>query len=246
MNKKVIAINSSKRKKSTYGLILQVKNLMKDKDIQVDIINLFDYRINECLGCEMCLRNGSCNIKDDCQSLMQVLTEYDGIILSTPVYMNNISGKLKVFIDRTCRWMHRPELTSIPIMFLVSTAASGSRRTLEYLENISLQWGTFATDKIYRKVNTLNTPIDIKECNGFVKHILMNKEDYKPSLKQLMQFQVQKILADKILPKDKEYWEMKGWMDKSYFYDTKISPVNLFISKTFYKFLSSRIKKVEM
>ncbi len=243
--KKVIAINSSKRKKRTYSLLQQMKDKLKKENIKVDIINLSDYKIEQCIGCEMCLRNNECKINDDVKTLMDLLKEYDGIILSTPVYMNNVCGRLKVFVDRTCKWMHRPELVAVPIMFVVTTAGSGAKRTLEYLENISLQWGTFATDKIYRKARTLSIPIILKEYKSFVKHIFMSKNFYRPSINQLIQFQVQKVLADKILIIDKEYWKMKGWMYKDYFFDADISLVNLVVSKIFYKFLSSRIRKVE-
>lgn len=245
MQKRVIAINSSKRKKTTYGLLEQIKGVLNKKGVTVDIINLFDYDIKECTGCELCLRKGKCHINDDVRALMNKLTEYDGIILSTPVYMNNVSGKLKVFVDRTCVWMHRPELVSIPLMLVVTTASSGVKRTLEYLENIGLQWGAFVTDKIYRNVKTLKNSIRIEECSDFIKHLFMPKLSYKPSITQLIQFQVQKVLAEKILPKDKEYWELKGWINKNYFFDANINFMKNFISKSFYKFLSSRIRKIE-
>ena len=35
----VIAINSSKRKMNTYGLILQVSEILNDENINVEIIN---------------------------------------------------------------------------------------------------------------------------------------------------------------------------------------------------------------
>jgi multimeric flavodoxin WrbA len=113
--KKVIAINSSRRKKNTYNILQQIKARLTE-DIQVDIINLSDYQIKECVGCENCIRKGTCHINDDAEALMRKLTEYDGIIIGTPIYMNNISGTLKVFVDRTCRWLHRPELVAKPIL----------------------------------------------------------------------------------------------------------------------------------
>jgi multimeric flavodoxin WrbA len=38
-------------------------------------------------------------------------------ILSSPIYMGGVSGKLKVFIDRTRKWFHRPELIGKPVLF---------------------------------------------------------------------------------------------------------------------------------
>jgi len=103
VGKKVLAINSSKRKKNTFNLLKQLKEQLHIKNIEVNIINLFDFDIKECLGCEKCLRKGNCHIEDDGTRLMEMMKNYDGIILSTPVYMGNISGKLKNFVDRTCK-----------------------------------------------------------------------------------------------------------------------------------------------
>jgi multimeric flavodoxin WrbA len=52
MNKKVIAINSSRRKKNTYGILQKLKEDFSKRNIDVEIINLFDHEIKECLGCE--------------------------------------------------------------------------------------------------------------------------------------------------------------------------------------------------
>lgn len=242
--KRVLAINSSRRKRNTYNILTELKTGMKNKGIEVDIINLFDYKIDECTGCEKCLREGLCSIDDDVEQLMKKMQVYEGIILSTPIYMNNISGKLKVFLDRTCRWLHRPELVSKPIMFVATTSASGIKLTFEYLNNLAIQWGTFPTVNISRKVSTLKLPIREEEYDNFVNHIFMNKKQYKPSVKQLIQFQVQKVLAQKILPKDKEFWEAKHWLNKIYFYDAKISFSKRILVRWFYKFLYSKVKKV--
>lgn len=244
MGKKVVAINSSRKKGNTYNQILKIQDMLHKSNINVEIINLFDYRVKECLGCELCLRKGSCHLDDDANLLMNKLTQYDGIILSSPVYMGHISGKLKIFIDRTCKWFHRPELVGVPMLFVTTTAASGLRDTLGYLETVSIQWGGQPVGKIGRRVNTLDTVIKEKEVNNFISHIFKNKEKYRPKLKQLIHFQVQRVLAEKILDIDKEYWERNDWLGKNYFYDAQISIVNKATSNLFYKFLSKKVKKV--
>lgn len=245
MNRKVIAINSSKRKKNTYTLISNLKDALLKDDIEVEIINLFDYDIQPCLGCEHCLIQEGCVINDDLQALMRKLKTCDGVILTTPVYLNNLSGKLKVFVDRTCSWFHRPELQGKPILLLASTAGSGLKNTLNYLENITVQWGAFPTNKIGRKITTLKNPILESEYKSFVNHLNMPKYQYKPKLNQLITFHVQRVMAQKLLPNDGEYWIAKGWIDKSYFYNCKVNVVKKIISNLFYKMLYSKIKKVE-
>lgn len=245
MNKKVIAINSSRRKKNTYGMLQKLKEAMKENNIDVDIVNLFDYEVKDCLGCEQCLRGKCCPHKDEAQVLMDKLKEYDGIILSSPIYMGGVSGKLKVFIDRTCKWFHRPELVGKPVLLVATTAASGLKETIKYLEKTAVQWGAFPVGSIGRTVNNLNSPIKSAEYESFVKHLFKEKNKFNPKLNQLIFFQVQKVLAEKILTIDKEYWEHKNWLNKLYYFDCSIRPLNKIFAKGFYKMLSSKVVKVE-
>jgi multimeric flavodoxin WrbA len=241
MNKKVIAINSSRRKQNTYGILQKIKEDLIQKDIEVDIINLFDYEIKECIGCERCLRGNVCPHKDDAQLLMEKLKSSDGIILSTPIYMGGISGKLKVFIDRTCKWFHRPELVGKPVLLVATTAASGLKDTLKFLEKTVVQWGGFPSRKIGRTVNSLKDAVKPNEYDSFVKHLFMEEHKYTPSVNQLIFFQVQKVLAEKVLTIDKEFWEQRNWMDKVYYFDCRINAINRTVAKSFYKMLSKKV-----
>ena len=96
---KIIAINSSKRKINTSGVIKQSKEILNNNNnIEVEIINLFDYDIKTCIGCENCLIKGDCIFKDDLADIMDAIKESDGVILTSPVYMENVSGMLKIFL----------------------------------------------------------------------------------------------------------------------------------------------------
>ena len=117
----VIAINSSNRKMNTYDLIIQVKEILKNNNINVEIINLFDYDIKACIGCEHCLVKGGCVLTDQAEGIMEKIKLSDGIILTSPVYMENVSGMLKTFFDRSCRWFHRPEIYGKPVLVISTT-----------------------------------------------------------------------------------------------------------------------------
>jgi multimeric flavodoxin WrbA len=221
--KKIIAINSSKRKMNTYGILENLKSELRQKNVEVDIINLFDYEIKECIGCEQCLRGRVCPHKDNVSLLMEKLKQYDGIILSSPIYMGGPSGKLKVFIDRTCRWFHRHEIVGKPALLVATTSVSGIKDTLGFLEKTIVHWGAFPCGSISRTVKNLKSPVEHKEYDDFVKHLFMKKSKYTPKLNQLMFFQVQKVLAEKILQVDKEYWKAKDWNHKPFYFKCNIT-----------------------
>ncbi|GAA0717329.1 flavodoxin family protein [Clostridium malenominatum] len=242
--KKVLAINSSIRKNNTFNLLKKIEKKLNEKDIMVDFINLKDYNIKECVGCELCITKDICNLNDDMDILMNKLKNYDGIIISTPVYMSNLSGKLKVFLDRTCRWFHRPELTGCPILLVSTTAGSGLKDTFLTLEKIMYQWGAFPVGKIGRSLGNLNEDVKDKDIDNFVMHLYMDKCKFKPNLNQLINFQVQKVLAVKILTFDRKYWEDKDWISKDYFFNAKIPIVSKIISRSFYKMLYKKVNPV--
>lgn len=239
----IIAINSSKRKINTYKIICQVKEILKNEAINVEIINLFDYDIKACIGCENCLIKGNCVLNDDVLQIMDKIKLSDGIILTSPVYMENISGKLKIFLDRTCKWFHRPELYGKPILVMATTKGSGLKPTLSYLERVVIQWGGINSGSIGRSIRNIDKKITKSECKDFIDHIKMDKKLFKPSLKALTHFQVQKVLAKKIGYLDSEYWNEKNWNTEVYYFKCKISLYKRLIATSFGSFLDRVINK---
>lgn len=242
MRKKVIAIHASSRKRNTYHLLENLREELAAYDIDVEILCLSELDIRRCVGCEVCLRNGTCHLKDDIDAVIRKIPEYDGVILSSPVYMNNVSGMLKTFLDRTCRWVHRPELTGIPMLLVAATAGSGLKNTLNYLEDTALQWGAVPAGKIGRSAGSREKAIEKKEYSRFVEYLNMDMHRYKPGMKELITFEIKKILAEKVLARDKKYWEEKQWLDKPYYFEASIHPLKKASASLFYKFLSGKIK----
>lgn len=230
---KIIAINSSKRKMNTYGVIEQVKEILNEDNINVEIIHLFDHDIEPCIGCENCLIKGNCVCKDDVSDIMDKIKSSDGVILTSPVYMENVSGILKIFLDRTCRWFHRPELCGKPILVIATTKGSGLKSTLKYLERVVIQWGGFNAGKIGRSIRNIDDKVEVSEVKRFIDHIKMDKKHYKPSLNALIHFQVQKVLAKKVGYLDCEYWEKKNWNSEVYYFKSKINPIKKLAAKSF-------------
>lgn len=240
---KVIAINSSNRKMNTYDLIIQVKEILENNNINVEIINIFDYDIKACIGCEHCLVKGECVLKDQAFEIMEKMKLSDGIVLTSPVYMENVSGKLKTFVDRTCSWFHRPKICGKPVLVISTTKGSGLKSTLKYLERVVVQWGGFNAGKIGRTIGTIDNKITESECDNFIRHLNMKKKDYRPSLNALINFQVQKVLAHKLIGLDSEYWEEKGWNTDQYYFKCRINIFKRLIAASFGKFLNSVVNK---
>ncbi|SNS40704.1 Multimeric flavodoxin WrbA [Anaerovirgula multivorans] len=107
---KVYAINGSPRKNKNTATLLQkaldgVKESAKDKEIETEIINLYDLNYTGCISCFACKRlggksYGKCTVKDDIKEVLEKLSEADGIIFGSPIYLGNITGQLQSFLER--------------------------------------------------------------------------------------------------------------------------------------------------
>ena len=107
---KVYAINGSPRKNKNTATLLQkaldgVKESVKDKEIETKIINLYDFQYTGCKSCFACKRiggksYGKCAVKDDIHEILEKLSQADGIIFGSPIYLTHISGQLQSFLER--------------------------------------------------------------------------------------------------------------------------------------------------
>ncbi len=102
---KITLINGSPRKYGASRKLLTIAGEgIRDAGGEPVIIDLYDYKIKECLGCvsdnqKVC--RFPCIIRDDdFNKLGEKLLESEGFIIATPIYWYGVSGKLKNFIDR--------------------------------------------------------------------------------------------------------------------------------------------------
>lgn len=244
--KKILLINSSNRKKNTYKLLTSIENILKNKGYKTEIISLSDFNIEFCKGCEACILKGKCFIKDEANIIMNKIIESDGLVIGTPVYLNNMSGILKTFIDRTCSWFHRSEVAKKPTLIIANTQGSGVDNTLNSIKEVMIQWGVFLGGTISRNGRNINKPIEEKELLKFIKLLESEGKLYSPSFKEVYTYNIQRALSTNIFPIDKEYWSNKGWIDRAYFSDTKLNIVQYAYGDLLYKILIKVIKPINL
>lgn len=240
--KKILILNSSYRLKNTYSVLKKIEPLLIAKGYEVEWVHLKSFHIQGCTGCECCITKDFCPLQDEAHLLMKKITSSDGIILSTPVYLNNMSGPLKLFIDRTCKWFHRTELAGKPVLLVATTQGSGLKHTIKSLSEVVTQWGMDITGTIMRTGRNLDVPVTEKELLAFCKHLDTQGNSHKASLSQVMMFSVQKALANKIFEKDRAYWESKGWLSQNYFDEHKASWVNKQLGHLLYHTMQKHLK----
>ena len=102
MNKKVVIISSSPRRKGNSEILCdQFLKGALEAGCEVEKINLNDYTIHPCLACEYCRKHENvCCQKDDAHMIIQKMIDADVWVLSSPVYFYSISAQMKLLIDR--------------------------------------------------------------------------------------------------------------------------------------------------
>ncbi len=101
---KIVAINGSPRgRASTTGVMVDA--FLKGAaavGAQTNEIYLTEKDIRYCRGCHSCWSEtpGKCVIDDDMASVLAGMAGVDVIVLASPLFFSNISGTLKVFMDR--------------------------------------------------------------------------------------------------------------------------------------------------
>lgn len=174
----------------------------------------------------------------------------DGIILASPVYVEDVNGVMKNWIDRMAFYCHRPAFFGKTAFVLATSGAGSTKHALSTMKNALSSWGyvitgqrifrmgaakeIWETEKLYSK--------EIQEiAENFIRSI-KKKECFKPSLFAYMIFRVQQKywLEHKNQSMDYIYWENNGWLKSdTYFYiNSKETPVKRMIGRFFGNLIS--------
>jgi multimeric flavodoxin WrbA len=99
--KAVCIIGSPRENGSTAMLVRCIAEGMKASGIEVHERILSELNINYCKGCRHCASAGRCIQQDDMNMLIQDLLTAEIVVLASPSYWGEVTGQMKVFIDRS-------------------------------------------------------------------------------------------------------------------------------------------------
>jgi len=106
-------------------------------------ILLSETKIEPCIGCETCIEEKACFIKDDMQKVYEAFRTCDAIIISAPSYWRNVPAQLKALLDRTFAAKDRPLNGKLGGAIAVgrATAGGGQSKVLDVIHNFYLSNG---------------------------------------------------------------------------------------------------------
>lgn len=78
----------------------------KEQGAEISFVHILDWDIKSCTGCVACSRSlvmgkgNLCTIKDDLESLIELILDADGIFISTPIFEKGATGLFHTLNDR--------------------------------------------------------------------------------------------------------------------------------------------------
>ena len=233
--KKILVIMGSPRKGNTFRACEELRERMQEHiPTEFDYLWLKDADLAPCKGCLACFASGEdkCPNRDDGAEIARKMDEADGVIFATPVYGMNVSGQMKVFIDRFCYNFHRPRFFGKSALLLVTTGFMGQKEVLKYLGDVAWLWGfgiagkagLVTMDPLPKGRKEENKKAIAKAAGDFAS-ALGRDTPRKPGLKDIIIFHGERASfsqLEKISPEDYRYWKEKGWLDRKTKYFTKV------------------------
>lgn len=192
--------------------------------LEIETVYLGQQNLQFCRGCRICYNRGEehCPVKDDLLSIKAKMLSADGILMASPVYVDDVSGITKNFIDRLCHVCHRPQLAGKVAFLVATTGGSRTGKTLETMRMALQTWGTHVVGGSGYKMGALMRKEDTRakfdaqaarEAQRFF-HAVHSKSYRKPTFFSLMMFKIQQmswqVKADPHTL-DYQYWEQQGW-----------------------------------
>lgn len=110
---KVLAFNGSPRKGgNTEVLLAAVMDGMASAGGKGEIVRVCDLRIQPCIGCGGCEKEGKCVLDDDMTGLYEKIIVADRLVMASPIYFYGITAQAKACVDRMqALWSRKRLLT---------------------------------------------------------------------------------------------------------------------------------------
>lgn len=100
MVKTLVLYGSARKKGATKELLDLFLESLGGKAGTKEIVDCYRRDIKPCIDCRHCWKKRECSIKDGMRDIYDKIDEARNIIIASPIYFNNLPGKLKIVIDR--------------------------------------------------------------------------------------------------------------------------------------------------
>ena len=225
-------------------------------DVQGEIVFLSDYTVGVCRGCKRCFERGEecCPLKDDRDVLIAKMMASDAVVFASPNYSFQVSGMMKVFLDRLGFAFHRPQFHGKTFTSIVAQGIHGGGKIVEYLDFAGAGLGFNVvkgscvtalepmTEKNRQRMETV-----LADHGRRFHSRLMEPAFPPPSMFQLMVFRMGRTSIRQMLNepnRDFTYYRDQGWFESDYYYPARLGGIRKAAGSAF-DWLASRLFRRE-
>ena len=134
---KILTICGSPRgkKSQTNVLAARASESAKAQGAEVEIVDLCKARIGFCQACDQCHAGPDCVFHDDARAILDKVLAADGLVLASPVYLNQVTAQMKALLDRTSHFIHCLRLTGKYLAVVTTSGGGGGGDLQQWLKN---------------------------------------------------------------------------------------------------------------
>jgi multimeric flavodoxin WrbA len=218
---KILVISSSPRRERSLTLLLAkevLKGCARNSNIDSEIVQLCDLKIDFCRHCEACHKNiFSCPIKDDVSLILKKMLGADGIILSSPNYINQVTASMKALFDRSSHFIHCKRIIGKYIAGVVTSGSGQDKDILDYLEYYAHVCGAQYSGGVSSRGPISKEKMEEAFILGNkLASDIQERKIYPGQIEIIDKFKkhIQKIMQIRRgeWEEEYEYWQNKGWL----------------------------------
>ncbi len=251
---KVLAIMGSPRKGNSFKATQMIEAKLKAfGGIEFEYLFLKDADLKMCRGCHTCFTYGEekCPLKDDRDAIIEKMHAADGILFVSPSYSQMVTALMKNFLDRTTFFWHRPAFFRQKAA-VIGVGGGMFKELLAYLKMCAKSIGMkYAGSLSVPHLEDLTPKFHAKIMKDFDKFAwkfykaLKDERPRKPGVGDIAWFQIWKVNMRYFgLPRDVEYWNEQGWLDKPYFTADKVGPFKRMFGWLFGKMMAGVMRSI--
>lgn len=223
-------LGSHRRNGNIARIVRMIERRMQDLAAQhaialeFETLFLCDLDIHPCRGCRVCFDRGEdkCPLKDDIAGVRARMDAADGLLLASPVYVDDVSGLVKTWVDRLAYLCHRPGCGGKCAYVVATVGGSPTRHTLRTMNGALLTWGYHLAGQAGFKMGALATQDELKRHEAraarsaeVLFEAIRRQCALRPSFVSLLAFKIQQLAwqregGDSY---DVAYWLARGWPD---------------------------------
>jgi hypothetical protein len=149
----------------------------------------------------------------------------DGVIMASPVYVDDVNGIAKNLLDRLAYVCHRPAFAGKYAYTVATVGGSPTRRTLRTMNGALVTWGYHLVGGAGYTTGARMPAEEMERRYGqeagrvaeALYRAISQRHALRPSFLSLMTFKIQQLAwqRENVDSLDYRYWKSQGWLDPS-------------------------------